>query len=67
MIPAKIVLTASDFEFEELGNLKKRCKFSSPARKAVGVRTDVWVPDPDPAYTDHPIRAGFEADWRSEG
>jgi hypothetical protein len=56
MVHAKIVLTASDFEFEELGNLKKGCKFSSPAREVVGVRTDVWVPDPDPVYTTQTIQ-----------
>jgi hypothetical protein len=64
-VPAKIVLTASDFEFEELGSMKKRSKFSLPAREVVAVRTDIWLPDPDPIYTTQTIQ--FARDLKKIG
>jgi hypothetical protein len=51
LIAAKIVLSADTFAFEELGDQKKRQKFSLPAQDVLRVETPMTVFVPDPIYT----------------
>jgi hypothetical protein len=54
-VPAKIVLSASSFEFEELGAAKKRQKFTLPARGTLRVGTSFGEQLPDPVYSGHTL------------
>jgi outer membrane protein assembly factor BamE (lipoprotein component of BamABCDE complex) len=55
-VDAKITLSRGTFEFEELGKLKKRYKFSLPASEVLRVETPVTILDPDPTYTSQRLR-----------
>jgi hypothetical protein len=55
-VPAKIVLSAGSLDFEELGEQKKKHKFSLAAKDVVRVETPVTLLDPDPTYTSERLR-----------
>jgi len=59
-VPAKIVLSADRFDFEELGERKKKHKFSLPADEVLRVETPVIVADQDPAYTNQRLRCAHD-------
>lgn len=50
IVDAKIVLSKGTFDFEELGESKKKQKFSLPARAVLRVETPVIIRFPDPTY-----------------
>jgi len=50
LVDAKIVLSKGTFDFEELGERKKKQKFSLPARAVLRVETPVIIRFPDPTY-----------------
>ncbi len=52
--PANIALSASTFEFEELGTAKKRDKFAVPARDVIKLQTSIYG-RPDPVHTNQTI------------
>ena len=49
-VDAKIVLSKGRFDFEELGERKKKHKFSLPASDVLRVETPVIIHFPDPTY-----------------
>ena len=49
-VDAKIVLSKGTFDFEELGERKKKQKFSLPASEVLRVETPVIIRFPDPTY-----------------
>ena len=49
-VPARIVLTTNSLDFEELGEQKKKYKFSLPARDVLRVKAPLST-IPDPTYT----------------
>ena len=55
-VDAKIVLSASTFDFAELGELKNKHKFSLPAREVLRVETPVSLRVPDPTYMSQRLR-----------
>jgi hypothetical protein len=55
-VDAKIVLSKGTFVFEELGELKKKHKFSLPASEVLRVETPISIRDPDPTYTSQRLR-----------
>jgi hypothetical protein len=55
-VDAKIVLSKATFDFEELGEFKKKHKFSLPASEVLRVETPVTILDPDPTYTSQRLR-----------
>jgi hypothetical protein len=55
VFPAKIVLAAGAFDFEELGTAKKPHKFTLPARDVLSVTTSLARQDPDPVFTTHTV------------
>ncbi|MFI5095240.1 MAG: hypothetical protein ACHQIK_17525 [Candidatus Acidiferrales bacterium] len=57
-VDAKIVLSKGTFDFEELGKLKKKHKFSLPASEILRVEAPVAIRDRDPAptYTSQTLR-----------
>jgi len=63
-IPAKITLSASSFEFEELGIAKKRHKFALPLKDFTGIGTAV-IANPDPVNTRQVLH--FAHDLKSIG
>lgn len=63
-IPAKITLSASSFEFEELGIAKKRHKFALPVKDFTGIGTAV-IANPDPVNTRQVLH--FAHDLKSIG
>jgi hypothetical protein len=65
LVDAKIVLSTSTFDFEELGTQKKRHKFSVPAADFLRVETPVTLPDPDPIHTIRRLR--FTRDLKKIG
>jgi hypothetical protein len=64
-VDAKIVLSASTFDFEELGDRKKRHKFSLPAQELTKVETPMAMRIPDPTYTT--LRLRFARDLKKVG
>jgi len=50
LVDAKIVLSKGTFDFEELGERKKKQKFSLPASEVLRVETPVIIRFPDPTY-----------------
>jgi hypothetical protein len=56
LVDAKIVLSKGTFDFEELGELKKKHKFSLPPSVVLSVETPVTIRDPDPTYTSQRLR-----------
>ena len=50
LVDAKIVLSKDTFDFEELGERKKKQKFSLPAGEVLRVETPVIIRFPDPTY-----------------
>ena len=54
-VPAKIVLSAGGLDFEELGEEKKKHKFSLAAKDALKVETPFSMLIPDPTYTGQRI------------
>jgi hypothetical protein len=56
LVDAKIVLSKSTFDFEELGELKKKHKFSLPASEVLRVETPVTIRFPDPTYISQRLR-----------
>ncbi len=50
LVDAKIVLSKGTFDFEELGERKKKQKFSLPAGEVLRVETPVIIRFPDPTY-----------------
>ena len=55
-VDAKILLSKATFDFEELGELKKKHKFSLPASEVLRVETPLSIRDPDPTYTSQRLR-----------
>jgi hypothetical protein len=55
-VPATITLSTNSFGFEELGEAKKRHKFSLPAKDVLRVETPVTIRDPDPTYLVQRLR-----------
>jgi outer membrane protein assembly factor BamE (lipoprotein component of BamABCDE complex) len=55
-VDAKIVLSKGSFDFEELGNRKKKHKFSLPASEVLRVETPVIIRFPDPTYISQRLR-----------
>ena len=49
-VDAKILLSKDRFDFEELGESKKKHKFSLPASEVLRVETPVIIRFPDPTY-----------------
>lgn len=49
-VDAKILLSKDRFDFEELGESKKKHKFSLPASEVLRVETPVIIHFPDPTY-----------------
>ena len=64
-VSAKIVLSESTFEFEELGAVKKPHKFALPAQAVLSVRTPAMLRDPDPTYTTQTVH--FARDLKKIG
>lgn len=64
-VSAKIVLSESTFEFEELGTVKKPHKFALPSQDVLSVRTPVMLRDPDPTYTSQSVH--FARDLKKIG
>jgi hypothetical protein len=56
LVDGKVVLSASTFDFEELGDRKKRHKFSLPARDVVRLETPYTIRVPDPTYMSERLR-----------
>ena len=56
LVDAKISLSKGTFDFEELGKLKKKEKFSLPASEILRVETPVTILFPDPTYTSQRLR-----------
>jgi len=56
LVDAKIVLSKGTFDFEELGELKKKHKFSLPASEVLRVETPVTIRFPDPTYISQRLR-----------
>ncbi len=56
LVDGKVVLSASTFDFEELGDRKKRHKFSLPAQDIVRLETPYTIRVPDPTYTSQRLR-----------
>ena len=50
LVDAKIVLSKGTFDFEELGERKKKQNFSLPAREVLRVETPIMFRFPDPTY-----------------
>jgi len=65
LFDAKLVLSASTFDFEELGDQKKRDKFSLPAQELSKVESPAALRIPDPTYTIQ--RLHFARDLRKVG
>ena len=55
-VDAKIVLSKGTIDFEELGELKKKHKFSLPASEVLRVETPVTIRDPNPNYISQRLR-----------
>jgi hypothetical protein len=55
-VDAKILLSKATFDFEELGELKKKHNFSLPASEVLRVETPLSIRDPDPTYTSQRLR-----------
>jgi hypothetical protein len=62
---ARIVLSASTFDFEEMGEQKKRHKFAVPAQDLLRVETPITLRIPDPALTAQRLR--FSRDLKKLG
>jgi len=56
LVDGKVVLSAGTFDFEELGDRKKRHKFSLPARDIVRLETPYTIRVPDPTYMSERLR-----------
>lgn len=56
LVDAKIVLSASTFDFEELRNAKTKHKFSLPAGEVLRVESPASRQAPDPTYTSQRLR-----------
>jgi hypothetical protein len=56
IVEAKIVLSASNFDIEELGDAKRKHKFSLPAEEVLRVETPASRQAPDPTYTNQRLR-----------
>lgn len=59
-VPAKIVLSPSSFDFEELGGRKKKHKFSLSAKDVLRLETPVSMVVPDPTYTTQRLRCAHD-------
>ena len=55
-VPAKIVLSATSLDFEELSDQKKKDKFSIPAKDVLEVQTPLTLAGTDPTYTGYRVR-----------
>ncbi len=56
LVDGKVVLSAGTFDFEELGDRKKRHEFSLPARDVVRLETPYTIRVPDPTYMSQRLR-----------
>jgi hypothetical protein len=56
LVAATITLSATSFGFEELGEQKKKHKFSLPAKDVLRVETPVTMRVPDPTYSSQRLR-----------
>jgi hypothetical protein len=55
VLQGKIVLSAREFEFEELGDAKKRWQFSIPPGEVLSLTTSLAEQNPDPVFSTHTL------------